>query len=506
MRTRGFRTLTTLVLAATLALAGCGASDDDNLSGDQVLVYGHSTIPNNLDPHKTLFSGDCVYLCTVYDRLIHINPDGTLAPGLAETWAFSSDGTTFTLKIRDGVTFKDGTVLDAEGVKSNLERARSLDDSAVKTDLEVITSVDTPDAHTVVLSLKTPTATLPGILSGLAGAMINPTALANGTDLSKTPDGAGPFEFVSYTTGSEFKVKPRDDYWGGKPSLAGIDFKIIPDNAALANALRAGQIDAAQILPANLKAFEGNNDYTEKTITTLYQAALVSNFKLAGLTDVRVRQALLHAIDRQSICDEVLSGYCEVSDQPFPESYFAHDDSIDTMLYDYDPDEARRLLADAGATDLEIKAIVPSQQFMPLAQTIQSYLEAVGVKLTTELVDGSSMAQQAFVDKTAPMVITTFGGRPDPAQLFTVRYSEAGFYNPGGFTTPKMQSLFTESLATTDPDKRLPIIKAGAREAAESAIAMMLYSPTDVYVMRKGVDFEPFVTGIPELKTATVTR
>ncbi|WP_457967013.1 ABC transporter substrate-binding protein [Arthrobacter sp. D1-29] len=493
-------------MVAALALAGCSASPQPEASsgaGDQTLVYGNSVPPNNLDPHKSLYSADCLMLCAIYDRLVHVDSEGKLIPGLAESWTFSDDALSLNLKIREGVTFADGMKLDAVGVKANLDRIRTLPGAPGGRDLAMVTDVAVTDPQTVTLALSQPYASLPGILSGLAGAIINPAALAKGTDLSATPDGAGAYRFQSYTPGSELNLVRNDDYWGNTPQLAGLNFKFISDSAAIANSLQAGQIDVAHIVPQNLKQFEDNPSFTVKEVTTLYQYALITNFALAGLEDVRARQAVLHGIDRESICAQIAKGQCAVSDQPFPEGYFANDPSIDQVLYPFDPEKARSLLAEAGVKDLSLSAVVPGQQFMALAQAIQAQLGEIGVELKLEMVDGNAMAQRAFVDKTSDMVITAFGGRPDPAQLFTVRYSAAGFYNPGGFTTDTMEKLLKESQATTDKGKRDSLLQAGSREAAESALSMMLYAPTEAYVMKNGVDFQPYVTGTHEFPSVT---
>lgn len=494
------------MLAGALMLSGCASESNGTLpggTGNETLVYGQTVVPNNLDPHKTAFTTDCLTLCPVYDRLIHLGPDGELVPGLAETWTFSDDGLELTLAIREGVTFHDATELDAESVKLSLDRARGMDDSAVKNELLTIEEVVVDDPRTVTLHLTRPDAALPGILSGLAGAVINPTALANNVNLSETMDGAGAFRFVSYVQGSELKHERNDDYWGEAPAIAGVTFKIIPDAAALTNAVQAGQVDVAMILPQNLTPFLDDDAFTVKTQTVLYQNTMITNFASAGLQDARLRQAIMHAIDRETICETIYSGYCEVTDQPFPEGYLAFDDSVKPILYPYDPDRARELLGQVGVDELHLKAVVPAAQFMALAQAIQSQLSEVGIQMDIQQVDSSAMVQQVFVDKTVDMVITGFAGRADPSQMFAVRFSEQGFYNPGAFTTERMQQLYVDSLKETDPDARLELLKAGSLEAGEAALAMMINFPSQAYVMKDGVDLDLYVSGLQEIRGVT---
>ncbi|WP_457966922.1 ABC transporter substrate-binding protein [Arthrobacter sp. D1-29] len=472
-------------------------------AGDAVLQFGTSTTPNNLDPHRTSFPSDCTYLCPAYDRLVHVDPDGSLIPGLAESWEFSQDGLKLTFHIRKGVAFKDGTVLDGEAVKASLLRARDLPESAVKSDFATVADVTVDDPQTVTLSLSAPNAAMPAILSGLAGAVINPTALAMGVNLSETLDGAGAFRFVSYTTGSELKLERNPDYWGEAPGLAGIDFKIVTDPAALANALLAGQVDTALVLSQNIGPFKDNGDFTVKAETVLFQTAMLANFKIAGLTDERVRQALLHGIDRESICETLYAGFCKVSDQPFPPGYFAYDESLPDVLYPYDPEKAKALLTEAGEADLSITAIVPGANYTQLAQVIKEQLKEIGVNMEILPLDNSAMAQKFIVDKTGEMVITGVVGRSDPSQLFASRFSEKGVFNPGGFVTPELDELLADSLAVTDPDERRAVLQAASREAAESALSLMLNFPARIYVMKKGVDFDVYLSGLQEISGAT---
>lgn len=493
-------------LVMTLSACGGGGAGSTSASGPDKLVYGTGMIYTSMDPHKSISAvGDCQLTCLIYDRLVHSEPDGTLVAGLAESWEFSNDGKTFTLHLREGVTFDDGTPVDAEAVKVSLDRARTLEGSTVKADLMAVSEVTAADDRTVELSLTAPNSTLPGVLSTVTGAIVNPKAIESGADLSTMPDGTGPFDLVSYTADKEMVLERDDNYWGEKPALRELVIKWIKDPSALANALLAGQVDAADLQPANLAPFEGNDQFEMESATTLGQASLIVNFPLAELTDERVRQGILHAIDREGNCENILHGYCEVSDQPFPEGYFANDDSTEQILYPYDPDKAKALLAEAGVDQLSLEAYVTSSSFMPLAQAVQEQLKAVGVSLDVKTIDTSTMAQKLFIEKSLPAVLTPFSGRPDPAITLSGRYTAAGFYNPGGYSEAEVEELALTALTTTDEAAREPILKEASRAVAESAVGMVMYHPVVVSVRRQGVDFPVSVSGIEDLRAATNT-
>ena len=471
---------------------------------DGVLVFGASTVPNNLDPHKTLFSADGLVLYPVYDRLVHLRPDGELVPGLARSWEFSDDAMTLTLTLQPGVTFHDGTPFDSAAVKANLDRARSLENSAVKTELAAISDITTPDPLTVVIALSQPNAAIIGSLSERAGTMISPAALDSGVNLEEQMVGTGPFRFVEYRQADRLVLERNPDYWDSEHAagLSRLEFVFLPDAAARVNALRSGQVDMATVPTSAIGDFE-SGEFETVPFTSLYQTLLITNFSHKGLDDVRVRRAILHGLDRQGMCDAVFDGYCEVSDQPFPPGYFAHDDEIDEVLYPFDPVRATELLAEAGVDGLTLDVLVPGEAFAPLAEIVQAQLAEIGVQVNLQPA-GPEMADTMFVRQAADMVVVQFGGRPDPALMFLQRYSPQGFYNPGGVSTPAMEQLIEESLATTDPEERLAPLRAGSREAAESALPMMLFFAQTIYVTDGTVEFEPYITGNLEFRDVSI--
>lgn len=494
-------------LIAPLALAACGGATGStaSVSADK-LVYGTGMFYSSMDPHKSVSTvGDCAITCLFYDRLVHTKPDGTLIPGLAESWEFSTDGTSLTFHLREGVEFDDGTPLDAAAIKASLDRARTLEGSTVKGDLASIADIKAVDAQTVVFQLRSPDAALPGALSTTTGSIINPKAIESG-DLGDTPDGTGPYELKSYTADSEMTLARDDDYWGEKPAYQDVVIKWIKDPSALANALQAGQVDAAPLQPANAKSFEELDGFTMTKTTTLGQAGLITNFPLAKITDVKVRQAILHAIDREGNCKNILHGYCEISDQPFPDGYFANDGSIDQVLYPYDPEKAKSLLAEAGVKDLKIQAYVTNPSFVPLAQAVQEQLKAVGIGFDVKTIDTATMAQKLFVEKSLPVVLTPFTGRPDPAIMIGHRYSKTGSFNPGGYTDPAVEAAYKQALTTTDPAAREPVLKSASKAVAESAVGMVMYHPVNATVTKEGIDIPASVSGVDDLRAAAPTE
>ena len=257
--------------------------------------------PSSLDPATGGAGSDHAFLFTMYDTLTEWDFE-TLKPkpGLAESWKFS-DPTTLVLNIRPGITFHDGTPLDAEAVKFNLERNKSDQKSNIKADLASLASVEVTGPLQVTLKLGAPDAALPGILSDRAGMMVSPTALkaAEGGTVARKPVGAGAYAFVSWADGEKIVVKRNEKYWkANRPYPDGIEFSIIPELTTGARSVTAGQNDLIYQLPPRQKAIiERASSIKVFNGPTLYVFQIFLNWAKPPFDNVKVRQAFNFAID-----------------------------------------------------------------------------------------------------------------------------------------------------------------------------------------------------------------
>ena len=244
-----------LALAGGFAALPAGAWAQGAPRKGGVLKVAANANPSSLDPTTGGAGSDHTMLFPMYDTLTEWDYE-TLKPkpGLAESWTFS-DPQTLVLNIRTGVTFHDGTPLDAEAVKFNLDRNKTDQRSNLKADLATVASVDVTGPQQVTLKLSQPDAALPGILSDRAGMMVSPTAVKANGNIDRKPVGAGAYAFVSWTDNEKLIVKRYDKYWrAGERYLDGIEFAIIPEVATGVRSVVAGQNDLAYALPARQKA------------------------------------------------------------------------------------------------------------------------------------------------------------------------------------------------------------------------------------------------------------
>jgi peptide/nickel transport system substrate-binding protein len=475
---------------------------------DASFIYGYAITVSRLDPHRASISQDATTLFPVYDRLVHLSTTGDLIPGLAESWEFSDDSLTLTLHVRPNVTFHDGTPLDAEGVKVNLERGKSIEGSSVATDLAAMESVTVVDPMTVDVKLSTPNVAIIGSFADRAGILVSPKAIADGVDLDANMVGAGPYRFVSHVHGDTTKYERNDDYWDTEhlAKVKTLEIRVIPDNVARLNALRTGEINASTISAVQVPEIEGNDALRLMYNTELAYTYIVQNRARGGQDDVRVRQALLHGLDRQSICDTLLAGQCVITDQPFPPGYFAYNEDMPQVLYPYDPEKARALLAEAGVENLSLSMLIPVglPTYPEIAEVIQAQWAELGVTVEIRPTDPTSLGEVMFAQEQADTMLAGWGGRPDPAMTFFQRAGPEAFANPGGVTTDAMVSLIAEATSIADPAERAVALQAGSKEMAESVLEMVVLFPKVPYVAQSNVVFTPYLSSKPEFRDVAV--
>jgi peptide/nickel transport system substrate-binding protein len=340
------------------------------------------------------------------------------APLLAEDWQISDDGLTYTFDLKEGVTFHDGTPFDGEAVCFNFDRWNNFTGILQSESLSYYwgkvnggfadtpdgkyQSCDAPDENTAVITMKSP---LPEFISALSlpsFSIQSPTALqefeadaVSGDEAAPVlpeyatghPTGTGPYKFESWTRDQEVRLSANEDYWGEQGQIKNIVFPVIPDPTARRQALQAGDIDGYDLVgPADVQALDeaGFQIVNRDPFNILYLGMNQAN---PELQDLRVRQAIAYAINKEALVAQTLPEGTEVATNFVPPSVEGWNDEVTT--YDYDPDRARELLAEAGKSDLTIDFNYPtnvSRPYMPSPeQTFQSIaadLEEVGITVT----------------------------------------------------------------------------------------------------------------------------
>ncbi|WP_406416293.1 ABC transporter substrate-binding protein [Streptomyces sp. NBC_00873] len=434
--TRWIRPLAAIGVAASLTLACSAPSTGPGgpaaggpADRGAALRIGYAGPTQSLDPAKQALPTSQPATFLIYDRLTALDDTFTAQPMLATSWQFAPDGSFLEFKLRGDVTFHDGTPLDAAAVKASLDRNKSLPGSTVAAMLADITSVEVVDPTTVRLHLKAGRgAGLPRVLSSNAGEIISPKALADGRDLASAPGdaGSGPYAVKEFRP-NELVVLERapGNYWDTKAALPKrVEISFVPAASTRINALRAGQLDVAHILGADIATAEKLADsgaFKALKVPVLSQQALYLRSIDPKFADKRVRMAISLGIDRKAISAQLLGGNCEPLVQPFPVGHWAHAPGLEDRLA-HDPERARRLLAEAGVTSLSFTLdVAASSAFEQVAQMVQSQLAPLGIKVElTPLPSGESDA--AYREGRYPAYLGPVSAVADPSQLIAMSY------------------------------------------------------------------------------------
>ena len=378
-----WKRLVAVAAVVALGLTGCSASSGGSEDSGGTLTIGQIVQPTTFAAAQSNWANESPYMQAVYDTLLPADTEGELQPGLATKWEYNDDKTVLTLTLRDDVKFTDGTALDAEAVAQNLVRFRDGAGPNASYLVDMTDAVAT-DKTTVTITLKASNPALLTYLSQNAGLVEAPSAFES-SDIQTVPVGSGPYTLDTAATviGTSYVFDKNPDYWNAENQhYDKIVMNVYNDPTALLNAVKGGQVNAANTL--------NNNDVAQMEASGFTSNPLELNW--AGLTlmdrngtvdpalaNVKVRQAINYAFDKDAMLKTVENGFGTVTTQVFPERSAAYDKSLDSA-YDYDPAKAKELLAEAGYAD-GVTIQMPSSPLLGSATftLIQQQLADVGI-------------------------------------------------------------------------------------------------------------------------------
>ncbi|UWQ49477.1 ABC transporter substrate-binding protein [Leisingera caerulea] len=469
--------LKSLVFAAgsALALAAGGAWAKDSVTIALQLE------PPHLDPTSAAAQAiDSVVYSNIFEGLTRFMGDGSVVPGLAESWEISGDGTVYTFRLREGVTFHDGSAMDAEDVKFSLDRARAEDSTnAQKALFEGITAVEAVDPQTVRITLEAPNGSLLFNLAWGDAVIVAPESVE---DIKTNPVGTGAFTFQEWVQGDRITLARNPDYWGEQPALASATFKFISDPTAAFAAMMAEDIDAFDNFPApeNLPQFEADPRFQVLVGSTEGETILSTNNKQPPFDDIRVRQALAHAIDRQAIIDGAMFGYGTPIGTHFAPHHPAYKDL--TGMSAYDPEQAKALLAEAGFTEgFETTLHLPPPSYARRGgEIIAAQLAAVGIKAEIINVEWAQWLETVFRGKTFGLTIVS---HTEPMDIGI--YARPEYYFQ--YDSKAVQELMAKLNATTGPDSRTALLQEAQEMIAADYVNGYLFQLAKLGVAKAGL-------------------
>ena len=495
-----FLALLLLVSLLCTVLSGCGdsstekAPEDGQTNGstaeaepraNEITVGIAQDLDDSLDPHKTVKAGTREVMFNVFEGLMKPTPDGDLTPAIAESYTVSEDRKTYTFTLREGVKFHNGDTVTAEDVIWSIERcAAATETGIVQVEaFSVIEAIEATDERTVTITISEPS-------NEFISYMTNAILPADYDQQDTAPVGTGPFKFVSRTAQDSVVLEKFDEYWGTPAYLDKVTLKIIENADSLLMSLQSGAIDLCSHLTSTQVAQLGDDfDVAEGTMN-LVQALYLNNAE-KPFDDVRVRQALCYAVDKQEIIDLAFDGYgSPIGSSMYPAFGKYFDDSL-TNYYTKDVEKAKSLLAEAGYPDgFDMTITVPSnyKPHMDTAEVLVQQLAQIGVNATIEPIEWESWVSDVYAGRQFQSTVVGVDASTMTARALLERFTSTYGKNFINYSNADYDALFQQVLTTYDDAAQTALYKDMERNLTENAANVYIQDLADLVAVRKGLE------------------
>ncbi|SNT68839.1 ABC transporter substrate-binding protein [Paracoccus seriniphilus] len=436
--------------------------------GQDSITIGMVLEPPNLDPTGVAAAAtDEVVYANLFEGLTRFGPDGSVRPALAASWDVEDDGRSYLFHLREGVTFHDGTAFDAEDVRFSLDRARAADSTNAQKQLFAgIEAVEIVDPLTVRVRLTRPDGNFPFKMAWGDAVMVSQDSIA---DIATAPVGTGPFRFERWVQGDRVELSAYDGYWGEKPALTRATFRFISDPTAAFAAMMAEDVDAFPNFPApeTLPQLQADPRFEVIVGTTEGETILAMNNSQPPLDDIRVRQAIAHAINRADIINGAMFGY----GTPIG-SHFAphHPDYVDLAgLSAYDPELSRTLLAELDEAPRPLRLALPPPSYARRGgEIVASQLREVGIETEITNMEWAQWLETVFKGGDFDLTIVS---HTEPLDIDIYARPDYYFHYDGARLAEVMAQLQT----AVDPQERSALYQQAQRLIAEDYVNGFLF-------------------------------
>ena len=450
---------------------------------NEITVGIAQDLDESLDPHKAVAAGTKEVMFNVFEGLMKPTPEGDLIPAVAEKYEISDDQLTYTFTIRDGIKFHNGDPVTAEDVGESLARCKNGGDGIFEVEaFSNIQHMETADSRSISITLGEPDSEF---LSYLTTAVL--PAGYDGQDTA--PVGTGPFKFVSRAAQDNIVLERFDDYWGEKAYLDKVTYKIIENADSILMSLQSGAVDLFAHLTSTQVAQLGDDFNIEEGTMNLVQAMYLNHAE-KPFDDVRVRQALCCAIDRQQILDLAFDGYGSlIGSSMYPAFGKYFDDSL-TNYYTYDVEKAKALLADAGYPDgFAMTITVPSnyQPHLDTAQVIVEQLKQVGITAEILPVTWESWLNDTYMGRQFQATVVGVDASTMTARALLERFTSTADNNFINYNNAEYDAIFQAALAAADDAAQTAAYKQAEANLTENAANVYIQDLADLVAIRKGL-------------------
>lgn len=510
MKTRKLLALLLLLGLLSAALCGCGGgstggtaeagpTDGSNAEAqvpadpqpaeshpNEITVGIAQDLDESLDPHKAVAAGTKEVMFNVFEGLMKPTPDGDLVPAVAEKYEISEDQLTYTFTIRDGIQFHNGQPVRGGDVGESLARCIDPSDPGIL-GVEAFSNIEhievPEEGRTVIITLREPDSEF---LSYLTTAILP----ADYDQQDTAPVGTGPFKFVSRAAQDNIVLERFDGYWGEPAYLDKVTYKIIENADSILMSLQSGAVDLFAHLTSTQVAQLGDDFNIEEGTMNLVQALYLNNAE-APFDDVRVRQALCYAVDRQQILDLAFDGYGSlIGSSMYPAFGKYFDDSL-TNYYAHDVEKAKALLAEAGYPDgFSMTITVPSnyQPHIDTAQVIVEQLKEVGVTAEIQLVEWGTWLSDVYAGRQFQSTVVGVDASTMTARALLERFTSTAGNNFINYNNADYDALFQQAVSSADDAAQTAAYKQALANLTENAANVYIQDLADLVAVRKGLE------------------
>jgi peptide/nickel transport system substrate-binding protein len=479
------------------------------------LRIGLSADVTTMDPHFVAAQPNLTVQMHVFEGLVRIDEKGRVTPGIAQSWS-TPDPLTWEFKLRPGVKFHDGSELTADDVVFSLERPLTIKGSpgGFAAYVKPIVSRQVVDKHTLRLKTAAPYGPL---LQDLAQVLlVSRKAATNASsedfDSGKAAIGTGPFKLVKFARGDRVQLARNDAYWAGKPEWDSVSLRILPSDPARTAALLSGEIDAIENVPtadlARLKRSSAHRLAQAVSWRTILLHLDQDRVPPPGVTDksgkplaanpfkdARVRLALSKAINRQAIAERVMEGLAMPAANPVSPSVIGHDPAVKPEAYD--AEGAKKLLAQAGYPNgFTLTLATPNNRYIndeQVAQAVAQMFSRIGVTTRVEALPLSAYLGRAR-NREFGVALLGWGSLASDLALRSLAATTNpdkgwGAWNWAHYSSPQLDKLVEQSLATVDPAKREAAARAASAYAAKEVVFIPLHYQVATWAMKRNLDY-----------------
>lgn len=489
-----------------------------SMASAQEFKLAMSSPPTSLDPHFYNLTPNINVSRHMFDTLVEPDADSRPTPGLAASWSLVNN-LTWEFKLRKGVKFHDGSEMTAEDVAWSMDRPATIVGSPGKFDAatRAIINKKIVDPYTIRFTTREPH---PLMLSDMMAIRIVSRKATQGLssddfNSGKGMVGTGPYKFVKFLRDDRLELERFDGYWGAKPDWKNVTLRFIPNGATRVAALLSGDVNALENVPTpDLARLRGDASIglTSRISQRLIFLAVDSvrakspwvtdkdgkPLENNPLRDLRVRQALSMAINREAIKDRVMEGLSEPTNNLVPSVLFGHNPAL--KVTKYDPEGAKKLLAQAGfANGFGLTIHTPNNRYIndeKISQTVAQMFARIGV---TTKVEGSPMAVFAAHGTKNEFSMYLFGWNATTGEAsFPLRNllvcedvaKGYGGFNWSKYCNPKIDALVSKAMTTVDDKARLPLLQEAAAIGLNDVGLIPLHNQVTTWAMRKGIKYQ----------------